>query len=151
LWRHIEIRGAGECWPWTGSTKAGGYGGVWLGDGSGKIMRAHRAVWELLNGPISAGSGYHGTCVLHRCDNRACCNPAHLFLGTHAQNMHDRDGKGRHARLRGEENPFARITEDLVRLFRASPKSGAELAREYGFDRSTVNLIRSGKRWKHVT
>jgi hypothetical protein len=152
LWRNIDRRGPDECWPWTGSTATGGYGTIWRGDGSGKLIRAHRAVWEQFNGPIPENTAYHGAVVMHSCDNRACCNPAHLRLGTQAQNLRDMGDKKRYRvpGLRGEANPMSRITDDLVRLFRSSPKTSTELAREHGCSISTVSLIRLGKTWRHL-
>jgi len=76
--------GAGACWEWEGSRFPSGYGRL-------KRMRAHRAVWEAVYGPIPAG-----LCVLHRCDNPPCVRPDHLRLGTQADNMRDRASKGRH-------------------------------------------------------
>lgn len=58
-------------------------------------MAAHKVAWEIANGPIPEGNGYHGKCVLHRCDNPACVNPGHLFLGSHDDNMADMLAKGR--------------------------------------------------------
>jgi hypothetical protein len=139
---------------WTGSTATQGYGTLSRGDGTRKLIRAHRAVWEQFNGPIPEGRGYHGAIVMHTSDNRACCNPAHLRLGTQLDNVRDMDTKGRRrypVRPRGEANPNARLTADLVRLFRASPKTATALAREYGCDQTTVSQIRRGKTWKHVT
>lgn len=153
LWRHIERRGPDECWPWTGSTKIGGYGTLSRGGAAGKFVRAHRAVWEQFNGPIPQSRDYHGAVVMHRCDNRACCNPTHLVLGTQAQNVRDMVAKGRNyvIRLRGESNPRARLTDVLVRLFRTSQKSCTELAREHGCCPSTVSLIRRRKTWRHLS
>ena len=91
-------RGApGECWVWSGGRKDSrqGYGAFGVRDrttGRWRILRAHRVAWLIVNGPIP-----EGMCVCHRCDNPPCCNPAHLFLGTHSENMRDMANKGRSA------------------------------------------------------
>ena len=77
-----------ECWEWTGYRLPHQYGRI-LGREK-KLIGAHQAAWVLVNGPIP-----HGLWVLHRCDNRACCNPAHLFLGTRLDNARDMVSKGR--------------------------------------------------------
>ena len=86
LWRRVA-RGE-ACWLWTGNTDAEGYGRIALENGL--VRRTHQAAWIVTYGPIPPG--LH---VLHECDNPPCVNPAHLWLGTHADNMADRDAKGR--------------------------------------------------------
>jgi len=92
FWSKVSIYWDAECWPWTaGLMGRMGYGNFSVG---GRNRAAHRVAWESANGE----SIPDGKFVCHRCDNPVCCNPAHLFLGTHADNMRDARTKGR---LRG--------------------------------------------------
>ena len=86
FWRFVEKTEG--CWLWTGAKTGGGYGYIRR---SGKEkMSAHRASWEMHNGPVP-----EGLWVLHRCDTPACVRPDHLFVGTRADNMRDAHEKGR--------------------------------------------------------
>lgn len=101
FWQSVSIGHGSACWSWTRAVHTSGYG--WL-RWRGTERKAHRVAWELINGPIAGADEYHGVCVLHKCDNRKCINPEHLFLGTHAANMADMVSKGRASRKFGSAN-----------------------------------------------
>ncbi|WP_390620646.1 HNH endonuclease signature motif containing protein [Caulifigura coniformis] len=115
------------------------------------MRRASRVIWELTHGPIAAG-----LCVLHRCDNRACVNPAHLFLGTHAANMADMTQKGRQAKgskvaRHGEQHGCSKLTTDTVEQILRSTGTQKSIAKRFGISRSHVSAIKLGKFWKHIS
>ena len=86
VWDVIDRRGPDDCWLWTACVNSKGYGRI------GQKSIAHRVVWELTNGPIP-----DGLLVLHRCNTPACCNVAHLYLGTNWDNMRDRKRAGHYS------------------------------------------------------
>lgn len=139
------------CWLWTGFKMAWGYGGI-AKDNSRpmKQLYAHRVSWEIHNGPIPAGLS-----VLHNCpggDNPACVNPAHLYLGTHKDNMADMVAKGRS--LKGEKCPNAKLTKaqvlKIVSAYRSGEKSKV-IAKRFKIHYQSVRDIVRGKVWGHVT
>lgn len=85
FWGRVDT--SGECWLWTGARLKTGYGVLKRG---GRVLKASRVAWALVKGPIP-----DGLFVCHHCDNPPCVRPDHLFLGTHLDNMRDRDAKGR--------------------------------------------------------
>lgn len=94
----------GTCWEWTASRNGDGYG-------FSNHTMAHRVSWEIHNGSIP-----NGLCVLHRCDNPPCVNPAHLFLGTKKDNAADMSAKGRCYRQRMYRSVTPQVAADIVRL-----------------------------------
>jgi hypothetical protein len=147
FWEKVDRSGGSDaCWPWVASCDAKGYGHIGI---AGKTVRASRVAWELSNGPVP-----DGLFVLHNCpdgDNPTCVNPAHLWLGTHQDNMRDRERKGRTAR--GERGWRARLTAAQVREIRrrrALGESETALAIAYGVHSGHIHLIVRRLRWRHV-
>lgn len=92
FWKKVERKSSEECWNWKAAKKCYGYGQMSSHLGRDKSpLDAHRFSYELHNGPVP-----DGLCVLHKCDNPSCVNPAHLFLGTQQDNVDDMMKKGRH-------------------------------------------------------
>jgi hypothetical protein len=116
-----------KCWEWTGAKNKWGYGAVGK---NYKILRAHRVAWELHHNAVVP----NGLMVCHTCDNRLCCNPDHLWLGTAADNQQDMVKKGRHW---GQK-----VTELLIDRILNLHKSGlsrASIGRELGIHPKTVS------------
>lgn len=144
FWGNVMVLGEDDCWEWVGGTFVNGYGGFHY---SGhRRMKAHRAAYIIHHGTIpTITDDYHGTCVCHRCDNRACCNPNHLFLGTHADNMSDKLRKGRFTVKVAEDNGNHRLTTAQVKMIREHPEiSGSEFARLFGVHQTTTCRVRRG-------
>lgn len=149
FWARVDQSGgANACWPWRGAINASGYGSVSI---RSKIRTASRIAYELANGPIPKGLGYHGNVVRHSCDNRPCCNPQHLILGTQADNNRDRDERGRiKSRRKGEANHKAVLTSDQVQTIRLRVGGGAAyelVAREFDCSKSAISHIANGRNW----
>lgn len=134
----FDVAEADECWIWKAGKNSSGYGHISL---KKKILLAHRLAYEFEHGRIPAKM-----CVCHRCDVRACVNPGHLFLGTNAQNMADRNKKGRLAH--GEKTGNSKLTEALVHQIRnhVGPIRPEDALR-FGVTASTARRARQGATW----
>ena len=142
-----KVDKSGDCWEWT-SAKVCGYGSFWLNGGP---VMAHRLSWELTNGPIPKGEGYHGTCVCHTCDNRGCVNPDHLFISDHAGNMSDKAEKGRS--IKGSQHSQSKLHENDIPRIRDMLRCGArhiDIAEWFGVARPIITNINCGRSWTHV-
>jgi hypothetical protein len=155
FWKKVDQSGGPDsCWPWLASFGTGGYGK--FGVGIQQTEGAHRVAYFLAHGDIPDDM----PCILHRCDNRPCVNPAHLFAGTKRDNTHDMLTKGRSGFQNGawtsspgSTNPNAKLTEDAVVAIRCRISGGAstaDLAREYQVSEVSIHKIRYRQSWKHV-
>ena len=131
------------CWLWLGAVVGRmGYGHMKV---EGRAILAHRRSWLLRHGSIPDGLK-----VLHRCDVPCCVNPDHLFLGTVAANNADRDAKGRHRALRGEDHPAAKLTEAQVQRIRTDRRENTPIADSYGVTPAMIGHIKHKRAWRHL-
>ena len=134
------------CWEITGWIDENGYGRASVNK---KYFGSHRVSWVLNNGEIP-----NGMYVLHKCDNRKCVNPDHLFLGTHQDNMDDMNKKGRYCTLVGESARNVILTEEEVNQIRLKyiPYKYTQqmLADEFGVCAPLIHRIIKRDVWKHI-
>ena len=140
------MQSSSGCWIFTGRCNEYGYG---LLDVNGTPRRVHRLVWEIEFGPIP-----NDLLVCHSCDNPKCCNPSHLFLGTHQDNSDDKWRKGRAVHTgdhcRGELNCNAILNEDSIKQIRELLLMGythSDIGDAFGVSRYTITDINRGKSW----
>jgi len=146
----VHMPHLGKCWEWTGAKATRGYGNVkW----EGHTNKVHRVIWQLTYGEIPSGLE-----ICHSCDNTSCCNPKHLFLGTHQDNMDDRERKNRGNRdnrniASGEQHYAHKLTSQQVSEIRQRYAIGgisqSKLAAEYGVCRSNISIITTERSWKN--
>lgn len=146
FWIQVKVGDARECWPFRGEVMPSGYG-RYVRPYSKEREKAHRVALEDFHGPLG---DLH---ALHHCDNKLCCNPGHLYAGTHAQNMHDAKVRGRMPDQKGSRNPGSRLTETDIPRIRQMISAGMtniDIGEEFGVHHATISLIRRGKTWAHT-
>ena len=127
------------CWEYTGPLNTSGY------PNTGANRLGHRLSYEYHIGSIP-----EGMLVCHRCGNRKCINPDHLYAGTPKENYADRYKHGTQNKHKGEKNPRAKVTEEMVKEIRASDLDSREAAQKFGISRGSVYQIRSRYTWSHI-
>jgi hypothetical protein len=154
VWDKVERGLWNQCWPWKGYV-SGGYGRLDIDGVEG--VRAHRAAYIAANpdcGLSLREDGSREKYVLHRCDNPVCCNPRHLFIGSHDDNMADKKAKGRSKIWRDStKTPRAKFTADDVFWIRLQKKYGATkkaLALLYEVSEATISGALYGRHYNDV-
>jgi hypothetical protein len=148
FWSKVDMRGPDECWEWQAARHGRGYGSHKLGP---RNVTASRMALI-----VATGEEPDGMHVLHHCDNPPCCNPAHLYFGTVAQNNADKIARGRHSSgdQSGASNGAAKLSEDQVALIVERFRDGwsnKKIAADLPVSHSMVSLIRVGRMWRPVT
>lgn len=145
FWQRVDISDFFGCWEWTAGKTDNGYGRISNGE---REVRSHRFAFELAYRPIP-----EGLLCLHKCDNKLCCNPNHLYLGTHKDNNRDRSVRNRDSWPRGMNASAAKLTnEDVwkIRVLLAEGLTERKIASKFGVEKTAVHKIKHGKSWGHI-
>lgn len=158
FWSRVARGLPSACWDWLGAKTSSGYGNLtW----HGMPAQAHRVAYWLAHGQIGLQTGFrhegraksYRRFVLHSCDNRACCNPEHLFLGSMSTNLKDAYAKGRKVQPRSAHSN-AKLSGDQVREIRARYDTGSAkqvaLAQEFGVSQRVISLVVRRETYKDI-
>jgi hypothetical protein len=152
LWNKVDKRGEDDCWEWKGYKNHDGYGRTWIDD---KGYYAHRVIFNLaypnvinLSAPKSQDNyGF----LLHTCDNPPCCNPKHLFVGTHKDNMLDKVAKNRQKKFPSDSGPRCKLSMSQAREARLLRKTGmtiTQLMEKFNLSRASMKTLLRGDSYK---
>ncbi len=140
FWAKVAVGWPDECWLWQASTYTNGYGTFWNGE---RCVGAHVFAY-LLTRKLQQGQE-----VCHTCDNHACCNPKHLFAGTHKENIKDMFKKGRANKAFGTRN-HSKLNENDIVAIRSDTRSLRTIAKDYGVHCTVIHHIKKRNTWRHV-
>ncbi len=141
FWSKVNQGSIEDCWPFTDAiSKTTQYGHYHIGRRPNRVTRgAHRVAYALSEGR------WPDNMVLHKCHYRRCCNPSHLYMGSHQDNMNDMISSGRSKR--GITNAKNKLTEQHIQQIRKSSKTNAALASKFGVTPPTISSIKTGRIW----
>jgi len=145
FWAKVKKDCENDCWEWEASCNIHGYGQFRI---DAKMVLAHRFSYELHYEKIP-----ENMCILHSCDNTRCCNPVHLSIGTHNDNMQDMLSKNRKATTKGSLNGKSKLNEDQVLVIKNKLNLGErniDIAKEYDVCVDAISKIKTGKTWAHI-
>jgi len=131
------------CWICVNHCKRDGYPQKSI---NGKMVNLSRTVYEA----STKSKIPDGMCVCHKCDERACINPSHMFLGTRKENNQDRDKKGRQVSMRGEKHGNHKFSNSQILSIRKDCRRQIDIAKEYGVSQPVISQIKRGVTWKTV-
>jgi hypothetical protein len=158
FWKRVATKGPDECWEWLGARTSSGYGSLSF---RGVTTVAHRVAYALGVGGIQLPTGFrivgkaarYRRFVLHRCDNRGCCNPNHLFLGSMSTNLKDAYSKKRKAQPKSSHVNAKLLPQqviDIRRVYDAGEETQDRLARMYGVSQRVISLVVRRESYKDV-
>jgi len=145
FWSKVDVQEPDECWNWRGAKLRDGYGSFVLDTQERKMIQAHRYSYITHYKKIILPTEF----VCHKCDNSSCVNPYHLFLGTHKENMKDRQDKGRQAK--GEKISVLSVSDVLqIKQLIKNKIPRRTIAKQFGVGATSITDIATGRSWSWV-